>query len=216
MRLDRSQAGVIAVGAVAVALLAVVARVLVPHSADSGWHDTVGAANDLLQMTAIIVGGWWTYRLFVRQRNDFTRANVTHSLQHVDLGDELRLLHVIARIENVGNVPLEPPSAWATIQQVLPLSAEGRATLHKSPIPDGEHEVDWPVIGEQEIDLAGDGFVLEPGESDKYHMDFIIPAAVRVVQVHTMVYCGGDDDEQYWDATSLLDLTAQAGSVIEA
>ena len=208
MSLDRKQAMVIGAGAVAVALLALIARWLVPASTSNGWHDTVGTASNLLQMAAIIIGGWWTYRLFVRQRNDYTRANVTHDIQHIDLGHGHRLLHVVARIHNVGNVPLEPPRTSTTVQRVLPSSVEMQEQLDTAPIPAGEHEVDWPVIAEIEIDLASDAFVLEPGESDRIHMDFVIPAEVSVVLVHTMLYCGEKDPEQYWDAASLLDLAA--------
>jgi hypothetical protein len=41
-----------------------------------GW---IGAINDIAQVVALALGGLWTYRLFVRQRQNSTRANVTHA-----------------------------------------------------------------------------------------------------------------------------------------
>lgn len=210
MHLGKQQVGLVLMGVLAAAGLTLLTRWLVPQSTN-GWGDTIETANNLLQMAAIVVGGWWAYRLFVRQRHDITRANIAHEIQQIELGSGHRLIRVIAHISNVGNVPLRPPRSSTTVQQVLPLVGKyrervGRGTL----VPNGEYEIDWEVIGEHEIDLKTDAFVLEPGESDRYHMDFVIPAEVSAVQIHTMVYCGGDDAEQYWDATSLQRFSAES------
>ena len=72
-----------------------------------------------------MVGGWWTYRLFVRQRVDQARADVTHAVQEFPLRAGNRLLRVLVEIRNVGNVELRPPSGSTLIQTPYKTQAGG-------------------------------------------------------------------------------------------
>jgi hypothetical protein len=65
------------------------------------WPATFGALANVAQIVAIAVGGWWTYRLFVHQRVDQARADVTHVVQNFPLRAGNRLIRVTVQIRNV-------------------------------------------------------------------------------------------------------------------
>src|SRR5882724_10236510 len=75
------------------------------------WPLTLEAASNAAQVVALLLAGIWTYRLFVRQRLDHARANVTHRVDCVPLDSAHWLVRVSMRLQNVGNVPIRPPSA---------------------------------------------------------------------------------------------------------
>ena len=44
------------------------------------WATIITLAKDVLTGAAIILGGIWTYMLFIRTRQKYPRANITHGL----------------------------------------------------------------------------------------------------------------------------------------
>jgi hypothetical protein len=177
---------------------------------ESTWSIIIDNLSNLTTILAILIGGWWTYLLFIRQRQDYSRAILKQDVQQIKLDEINRLLNIRIDIENVGNRLITPPKCSTTVQQVLPVPDEITQRMqNKIPlVPEGEIEVDWKVIARREFSLGEDNIdlELEPGESDQLYLDFIIPVAVTVVQVHTMIFCGDEDSEQFWDVQSLVKL----------
>jgi hypothetical protein len=172
------------------------------------WPLTFEALANFLQSAAILIGGWWTYRLFVRQRQHRDRANVSHSAVCKVLDDEWVLLRVDICVQNVGQVRITPSRAKTIVYQVLPVAPELasyiRGDTSEGIRKDLGFELPWPVLRNQPWKLTQE-FWLEPGESDRLFCDFTLPRTVRSVLVLTQLFCGPEGDEN-WRTMTLHDL----------
>ena len=151
------------------------------------WATIITLAKDFLTGVAIILGGIWTYILFIRTRQKFPRANIIHDIKHLSLPNDKTLLHIDIRLSNVGDVLLSLASGEVRVQQVLPLPDELANIIEKGedPVKDEEREIEWPLIGERSCSWKKDDFEVEPGESDNLLFDFIIEKEVKVVEVYS-------------------------------
>ena len=168
---------------------------------------------DIIQVAvavaAVIVGGIWSYWLFVQNRQKYPRASISHHITHRHIGNDNLLLHVSVTISNVGDVLLSLISLETRIQQVLPLPDEVLETINKgqNPVSEGETEVDWPLIDSQELGLERGECEVEPSESQEIHHDFILDAGIKAIEVYTyLINEQKRDREIAWDLTTLYEL----------
>lgn len=152
------------------------------------WPTTFSALADVAQVLALITAAWWTYRLFVRQRVDQDRADLSHSVQVIELGPTSRLVRITLEIKNVGNTELTPPSGSTTVSRAVE-PASGRLT--------------WVGIESQDLGLASHNLILEPGETERYALDFLLPHDISVIQVFSRVQCDGGVADEYWDESTV-------------
>lgn len=136
---------------------------------------------------ALIVGGIWTYKLFIQRRQRFPRATVEHHVTERDLPGEKRLLRVVTKITNTGEVLLSLETGRTWIQQVLPVPKDIADQLerHHDPVEAGETQIQWPLIGEREIDWSRSPCEIEPGETDELHFDFVVGSKVQTVEIYS-------------------------------
>ena len=123
-------------------------------------------AANAAQIGAIVVGGWWAYTRFIRQRESFPRATLQQVITHRELNDSYTYLMVALKIENTSTVLLPNKQARTDVYQVLPLSPEVEQTLERNElIPDGMPHAEWPCIGTYDLPTQGK---IEPGDSDEF------------------------------------------------
>jgi len=149
--------------------------------------DTVDIIKEFFTTLAIIVGGIWSYMLFVKKRQKFPRANISHQISHIPISNNKILLSIRTTISNTGDVLLSLESGINRVQQILPLSGEMLDSINKGkdPVPSGKTEIDWPLIGERNLNWEKGKFEIEPGENDKICCDFIIDKNVQIVSVYS-------------------------------
>jgi len=134
----------------------------------------------IVSTIAILVGGVWTYLLFVRGRRDKSQGMVSFDqVTDYALDAEQRFIKVVARCKNTGGVVLHAFWVHASIQEIVD------ATL-KDQREDGE--CPWRIVDSCDANFTGDDWLLEPGEEGSLSLDFIVPISVRAAQVHVMVY----------------------------
>jgi hypothetical protein len=168
---------------------------------------------DIIQVAvtvaAVLIGGIWSYWLFVKNRQKYPRASIAHHITHRHIGNDKMLLHVSVTISNVGDVLLSLISLETRIQQVLPLSDEVLEAISKgqNPVSQGETEVTWPLIDSQELELEKGECEVEPGERQEIHHDFILDAEIEAIEVYTyLINEQKRDREIAWDLTTLHEL----------
>ena len=61
----------------------------------------------LVEIAAIIVAGLWSYRLFIKKREDYTYAELERNITHWNLDNETVYLSVFIKLKNAGNVLLK-------------------------------------------------------------------------------------------------------------
>jgi len=143
----------------------------------------------LFTSIGILIGGIWTYLLFVRQRLHFPKVNIGLSTTDVMLPDGNRLVHAEIKIDNVGSMILCSNYAELRIRQVVPVPNEINTIIEdgEDPVQEGMTEVLWPMLYNREWKWEDKCFEIEPGESDFLHADYIIPGNIKVVEFYSFI-----------------------------
>ncbi|MCK4225153.1 MAG: hypothetical protein KAX39_08220, partial [candidate division Zixibacteria bacterium] len=155
------------------------------------WMNFVKDIGEALQPIAIVIalilGGAWSYMLFIKNRQKFPRANITHKISHKPISNNKVLLNVAAEISNTGDVLLSLLAGTTRVQQVLPLLPEMLNTINegKDPVSEETTEIEWPLIKEKEKNWKKREFEIEPGEKDQIMYDFIIDYDIETVVVYS-------------------------------
>jgi hypothetical protein len=95
-------------------------------------------------------------------------------------------------IKNVGPVLIYPTTGEVRVQ-LPPIKIDCK---------DGDPHSHWRQ--HQTINLnfrSPDDLRIEPGASEKYVRDVIVPAGTKVIQLHAVVYDNGEST--YWDETAI-------------
>jgi hypothetical protein len=173
--------------------------------------DLSATVKNIVETGAVLVAGWWTYRIFVKTRSALPRATVTHRVSHRDLPDGRKLIQVTAVIKNEGTVLLDIPEGLIRLQQVLPLPAHVSNQLSKGedPVEDGKFEVNWVGLGQRR---APSNLEIEPLEADQVTADFFVnEPELQLVQIYTY-FKNVKKKEIGWGLTTLYDLGTSPGT----
>lgn len=170
----------------------------------------VTIARDAATVIALIAGGAWTYWLFVQNRQKYPRARIEHSIRHWPTGEGKTLLHVDVIISNMGNVLISLVESRTTVQQVLPVADDLKEMIAAGSelVENGKSEVDWPTIGEHEVQYEKDQCEIEPDETQGIEHDFLVHGDVRTAQVYSHVRNESKRNKELsWDLTTLYDIS---------
>jgi hypothetical protein len=157
-----------------------------------GWNLTeqqriIDIASKLTTLTAVTVGGIWSYYRFIRHREDQPILSVGIGYEKLRLPDGGWLLKVAAKITNGGHIDVHLHYWQLRAELLLPLSTSVAEFLRRR---SGftEHEAPWPTIAGDPTTFFGRpafmGLLLEPGESDFVVGNLVIPAGVETAQIY--------------------------------
>jgi len=128
----------------------------------------------------LIVGGWWTYRAFIQNRQKYPRANLSHKIFHIKLPNNKIYLQVKIIIANVGNVLINLESGFTRITQILPLPEDTTNMFDNN-----KREIEWPMLNKKATIYEKKNCEIEPGESDEINFDFILNSDVQLVNIYS-------------------------------
>jgi hypothetical protein len=125
--------------------------------------------------------------LFIQRRRRFPRAALEHYIAERDLPADKRLLRVVTRITNTGEVLLSLETGKTWVQQILPVSEKMADQLEhdQDPVKDRETQVEWPLIAERGIDWSKSPCEIEPAETDELHFDFVVGSEAQTVEIYS-------------------------------
>lgn len=170
------------------------------------WANGTDIAKNILASIAIIVGGCWTWRIYVQHRQKYPKAALTHNMSHIKDVDGKTLLRVALAVSNIGNVKIEIKSGFVRVQQVLPLKDEIRIAIQDQK-DQSDDEVGWALVEEKKYSHKDD-FEVEPGESEELHFDFFIPQETDVVIVNSHLTNVSKKKKQIgWDITDMYEIS---------
>ena len=124
----------------------------------------IGMMESVITIAAILVAGFWTYLLFIRRRQRYPRAQISHSVHHKHLTSDGRILHITTGIKNLGEILLSIMSVEIRIQQVYPVHDRIKEQIDQGHdiVENGDTEVAWPLLDERKTERAKDQFEIEP------------------------------------------------------
>ncbi len=151
------------------------------------WADIFSIVAGIVVGLSVIAGGYWTFRIYRRERQALPRANLSQKVQAIRLTDDKVCVHTAVRIQNIGHVMMSIHSAENRISQIRPLggSIQERLRGELKLYDELGKEIEWPVIDQRKVTWKDAPVEIEPGEEDTIHFDLIIPSDVEAIQVYT-------------------------------
>jgi hypothetical protein len=144
-------------------------------------------AESIAKTLAIVIGGFWGYRLFVARRQHYPRAELSQAISHKRLENGQVLLVVNLVTKNVGDILLTIQQGDAWVQQIDPCPGEIASKLQagENVLDEDGHQVLWPSLEDRRLRWKRGELEIEPGESDQVELDFLLPTYVRTVRVYS-------------------------------
>lgn len=180
------------------------------------WADTSKAVVEII---AIVVAGWWTYRLFVKNRVEYPYPKVEHSITHWPLADGTVYLSIIVTVTNAGNVLLPLVFGKVFVQQIRPMLNDlwalirgaGSSALREGKVEglfqEGGRQIAWRELGYRESTWGEGELEIEPGEREELQYDFILDEAVQTIRVISYLRnAKRGEPEVGWRLTTIYDL----------
>ena len=154
-------------------------------------HDELSdAASTVLSgvtILAVVIGGYWTYMLFVRNRTVYPRAEVSHSIMHWDIDEDKYLLRIDVTVKNLGEVLLPIELLRIHIYCMKPWSDKVIATLEGATNATryGETEAGWERVKSKAVTFPRGDFEIEPNEKDVFSFDYAFPLGDEYLCIYT-------------------------------
>ncbi|WP_447979626.1 hypothetical protein [Candidatus Nitrospira bockiana] len=156
------------------------------------FKEKVETLQALVTITAVVIGGVWTYNLFVKERQHYPHATIEQKLSHVALSEQTNLLRVGIDVTNTGSSRLILGKSIIRIQRILPLLScpkEGPCAAKEvndalQGIERNADRFSWPLIAERDTKFT-QPLDIEPGEKDFIEFEFAVPSEVAVVRVYS-------------------------------
>ena len=146
----------------------------------------------IVTIVAIILGGIWTYNLFIKERKHYPHANIEQKVSHVALSNDINLLRVDIGLTNTGNSRLVLKKSIIRIQQILPILPYIEQNIQavkqvNAALKETERKEDrfsWPLLSERNK-IFEKPLDIEPGEKDVIDFEFVIPSKVKAIRIYS-------------------------------
>ncbi|WP_292916644.1 hypothetical protein [Nitrosomonas sp.] len=138
---------------------------------------------------AIVIGGIWTYFLFIKNRLNYPQIELKIACDQYALDHGKKLIHTTVTLKNTGKVMLYSRFAEIRLRQVLPLPIEvnERISQNYDLLLQDQTQVEWPLIAARQWHWDSGEFEIEPEESDAVHTEFVVDASVTLVQFYFFI-----------------------------
>lgn len=173
--------------------------------------------KDLATISALILGGIWTYMLWIQNRQNRPRLMIAHLVERYRIPRRHQvLLGVTEKFSNVGPVAIELKKGEIRVYQVLPLpdGADQRAKTADSLNDTTEDDKVWPVLQVYLHPWDKERELIEPGEGDEIKNYFLIPDSIEVVNIISYAGNPAEGSKMAWQASTGYDLRSECGTAL--
>ena len=173
--------------------------------------DNIEIVKSIVTIIAVIVGGLWTYNLFVKERQHYPHANISQQISHIKLTPEINLLLLKVEVENTGNSILPLRKSITRVQQILPIlpcikdaaCAKNEINYSLRHVERNSNRFSWPMISERK-NILESSINIEPDEKETFDLEFVLPSTVKSIRVYNYwrnEKKGVGDNEKGWSAS---------------
>ena len=150
------------------------------------WKDLTSVIQAILTSAAIVVGAFWTYFLFVRERLSFPKIRIELIVKDIVLHVGSRIVHAEIKIINIGHVIFKSRYAELRLRKIVPIHNEIKEDVEKGldPVSKDRTEIEWPLVAGRKWKWDKKEFEIEPGEVDSLHADYIIDSNIEVAEFY--------------------------------
>lgn len=148
----------------------------------SSISDIATIIQSLITSGALILGGVWTYWLFVKKRQKYPSAKIEHEISHRPITNDKVLLSVNIIVSNNGNALLSLKEGKIRVNQMLPPKDELLDILTRNK---GTRVTNWQLLSPLVNPIGYKGHEIEPGESQQFLVHYVIDADIQTILVYT-------------------------------
>jgi hypothetical protein len=183
-------------------------------------NEIAATVQAIVTIIAVIIGGLWTYNLFIKGRKEYPHANLEQKISHVTLSEGVNLLRIGIDVNNTGDIRMKIGRWTIRVQQILPVRCPKQGVCAGNEVNEAlrvtERQSDrfsWPLIAERDSSFEHP-VDIEPGEKQALEFEFVIPSEVKVARVYS--HFGNEQklregDEGGWAASSYYDFRTPSG-----
>jgi hypothetical protein len=178
------------------------------------WKSIMEAVQSFATVIALIIGGIWTYKLFIEERESYPHVKISQNLTGKLISPEWYWIQLSITTENTGKSLAHIDKADLRVQQISPLPKNVIAyvTEKQIPVPHDYLHIEWKLLCRYVRPFP---VTLEPGESDTNDVEFVIPAWLKTVKIYS--YLENTSGEEYgWHATTIYDINGDNKDETEA
>jgi|SRR5579872_1726432 len=183
-------------------------------AAVAGRKELFESLQALATITALAVGGLWTFLLTNQFRETVPKLGIKQSVSSWKLSDGSTLLRVDSTLTNTGRVQIRRVNGKMIVWRLLPETSEQKTEFRKgnilfncregtaASVPDCVPEQGLNLPSQSKVEFAiKDLSSLEPGESVSYWRYEHLDADVRTIEVYTRIEKPGAQDDWVFDQT---------------
>jgi len=156
------------------------------------FREILAVVQAVVTIGAVLVGGMWTYNIFIKERKGLPHLNVEQKVTHIDYSPNSRIVRTALSLSNTGNTLVQIKTSTIRIQQVLPQlpcksdepCAPTEVAAAKSSVARKTDRFTWPLLCERVRDHETP-VLIEPGEKEELDFEFAVAADVQLVRVHS-------------------------------
>lgn len=149
----------------------------------------------IIEVIAILAGGWWSYRLFIKNRLDYPVAEITHQISNHDIDSKFQYISVLVTMKNISKVLIELDFCQILVQQMFPLQIDILEMLQKADpeqirlgiaadlFSPRDKQITWREIGYRDYEWEKGIINLEPGQTDVFQYEFIVKKETEIIRV---------------------------------
>lgn len=203
--------GGLIVGAVIVCLVIAFALLNISLSGAGRLKDIAAIIQSSVTAVAIVAGGIFAYYKLQLFRDLEPHLTITHEISHRSLSDSYVHIAVTADLHNTSKVHIDILTYTFQLQEVAPASDEEVERLYNEVFEDRHEDyLQWPVIGEIELNKETGEMIIEPGETHRETFEFITSTDIKAVMVYSYfensIHSQKPQTAEGWGATTVYDI----------
>ncbi len=141
----------------------------------------------IVTIAAVIIGGLWTYNLFIMHREAYPKGDVSYQIEEIKLSDEYILIQVFIRIKNTGNTVLRLRKGDVRLLDISfpnkriekKVDALQKNKFRKKPT------FNWATIQYVIKEWKEGEIEIEPNTVDQIDFEFIIKSNFKFIKIYS-------------------------------
>ncbi|HYH84545.1 MAG TPA: hypothetical protein VEX60_03625 [Pyrinomonadaceae bacterium] len=170
----------------------------------SFWKDVSDIAQASITVIAVLGGAF----LYLKRRQRFPRAKITHQIADKLISDNNVLLRLVVTVVNQGEVLLSLESGFTGVQQVIPCPQTLLDSISSGNdiLAENKTEAAWEALTHKDFVEARH---VEPNEEEEFYFDFLLDAKVKTVIIYSYFKNKKFKSRDIgWNKTSIYDLSS--------
>lgn len=168
----------------------------------------------IIAIIAIVIGGLWTYKLFILHREAYPKANISYHIEERKLSAEYNYIQIIVKIENSGNTVLRILKGEVRICDIsFPNNTiEKQLKEYDKIMYFDERTFKWRCFQIIKMKWEKGEIEIEPKEADELDFEFIVPSKYKVIKIFSwFTNMEKNVGERYigWSASKLYNIKSK-------